>query len=419
MPIFSEIQHENELIEQINYYYYLKPMVVINVRHLQIPLPHPLTELTAANQKYLFRIRATHGLLHVFSAMELINKIEEVYLKYVDGYSAALDEIAGMFSISQDGLLDLVRIAVLFHDSARKGDGMDLWDPQSADNCSNYLAQMRLRADLIELIADTIRYKDEPAEFLRKHQKIHLKVDFLRQLVNMADTLEVIRTRDVFDPHYLPIAHLVNEKIMVQQIIPKLVVPHRQLIIEQGRLAKKGMIDYQGDEYQFDDSDYLPPSGIDLALMAAAYLEKAQHYHLSILEVNQRNLANIIQKAIRGINTYLNEHKHFGIQFFHDGYFSPRYHGALGVRRARYYKSILDGVQYADAEKIKALCALFTSKEGQTLKEAVCRSFNQANEETLRTQFYEWIQPKNNEQNAKNRIDQEIDKYIRRANGFH
>ncbi len=418
MPIFSEIQNENELIEGINYYFYSRPMSVVNFKRLQIPLPQPLRKLISEDKQYIFHIRSSHGLLHVLAAAELVGQIDEIYIQYVEGYTAALDEIAQIFRISQDYLLDLVRIAVLLHDSGREGDGIDLWDAKSADNCRNYLIQMNIRADLAALIADTIRHKDDPKEFQRKYQHIHPKIDFLRHLVNMADTLEVIRTRDIFKPEYMPVANLINEKIMVQQVIPRLVVPHRQLIIEQGRLAKNGEIEFDGNRYQFDDSAYSSQPGTDSQLMFTAYLEKVQRFNLSVLEINQRNLPSVLQRAIRGIETYLNEHRNPGVQFFHNGCFSPRYHSPVELSRARFYRSILKSIEQPNTEKIKALCALFVSKEGNTLKEAVSRSFNQGNEETIRMQLYALIQPDRDEQDVINGVNQDIERYICRANGI-
>ena len=62
---------------------------------------------------------------------------------------------------------------------------------------------------------------------------------------------------------------------------------------------------------------------------------------------------------------------------FHNGFFSPRYHGALGQKRADYYKKELS-VDDTNA-KLKVLYALFTNHDGSTLRDEVLRSLNQVN----------------------------------------
>ena len=46
--------------------------------------------------------------------------------------------------LDEGNLMDLIRIAALFHDSARDGDITDLWDPDSARNCEKYLKEVVL-----------------------------------------------------------------------------------------------------------------------------------------------------------------------------------------------------------------------------------------------------------------------------------
>ena len=82
----------------------------------------------------------------------------------------------------------------------------------------------------------------------------------------------------------------------------------------------------------------------------------------------------------------MDEHKTSGVQWTHNGFFSPRYHGALGLNRARYYARVLAS-EAPDHDKIKVLYALFSGLNGITLKETVLRSFNQVNQELVLKQL--------------------------------
>lgn len=408
-----------QAVEYANYRYYSKPMTVVNLNYLQLPITTPLTQLTS-KEGYSFNIRSSHGLLHTTAAMELIDKIHATYAEHLgERYTSALDEIAKKFKVSCNKLVKLIQIAALFHDSAREGDGMDLWDPQSADACKQFLInEWEISEELAQFIADTIRYKDDPQNFVEAYQSIHGDVDFVRQLVNMADTLEVIRTRDVFKPEYMPIANYISPKMMATRIIPELVVPHRQLIIDQGRLSKDGRIEYTHNEFRYDDSNYAVQSGKDSKKMAEAYLQKSHQYDLSVLEIDQNNLDLVFDRALRGIHTYLDEHKTAGIQFFHNGFFSPRYHGKLGFNRAMFYEQAL-APSLTKAEKTKALYALFASKDGSTLKEAVLRSFNQTNEALVLSQLSVLVkQPSLDSGVPLHQLNEEIKSYVWRANGI-
>ncbi|RUR15282.1 hypothetical protein ELY21_14865 [Legionella sp. km535] len=388
----------SNIIEYVNYHYYSKPMTVINFEKLSLPIPTSLTRLKS-NHGHEFLMRKSHGILHTLSAMELIDKIDHAYTQHVVGYSGAIQEIANCFDIESDDLLMLIRIAVLFHDSAREGDGMDLWDPQSAEACKKYLLSIcKLEASLAELIADLVQYKDEQDVFITKHQAIHRDIDYLRQLVNMADTLEVLRCRDVFKPQYMPIANHVKPEIMLNTIIPELVVPHRMLIIEQGRLTRKARIQYQNDAHKFDDTKYTIDSKTNELSIVEAYVEKARKFEFSIFEITEDNLDDVIDKVLRGINTYKDNYKSSGIQFFHNGFFSPRYHGSLGRNRANVFEAKLKHPGLTSHEKLEVLYALFTNNDGFTLRDEVLRSMNQVNVNVFVEQLKDLIGDMNNAQ---------------------
>lgn len=370
----------SETVDYVNFYYYSAPMSVINLKTLQIPYPVSLTKLQKDEHQFL--IRVSHGLPHVLSAMTLINSIFDAYLTHLDTFNESFNRIAAYVLLTAQDLLHFIKIAVLFHDAGRKGDGLDLWDEDSAELCKKYLLeQCQLEDEVAGFIADTIRFKDNSAAFKNKYAYIHVNVDYIRELVNMADTLEVIRTRNVFKPEFLPISYHVTPETMVNRIIPELVVPHREKILNEGRLSKEGRIDYSKDGYSYQDA-FVHTSGKNFALIAKTYHEACKQYDLSILDIHENNIHQVIERGLRGVQMYLDAHQTSGIQWTHNGFFSPRYHGALGLNRAKYYKNILAS-EASDQDKIKVLYALFSSPNGVTLKETVLRSFNQINQELV------------------------------------
>lgn len=399
----------DEVIDYANFYYYSEPMSVFNIKTLEIPFPISLTEIN--HGVYQFLIRVSHGPLHVISAMELINKIHKTYKIHVKAYEDSFNAVADSFKISPADLLRLIEIAVIFHDSGRKGDGLDLWDEDSAEALYRYLIdECQIEEKLAIFIADTVRYKDDIESFKKKYSN---QAGYICELVNMADALEVIRTRDLFKPKFLPINKHVSAEQMIENIIPNLVVPHRNEIIEQGRLSKEGRIEYKVNGQHYDDSAYVPTSGKDFAKIAKTYKEKCEMHSLSVLDITQDNLSQVFDRASRGIEMYKGEYKESGIQLFHNGFFSPRYHGDRGLNRARYYANQLSLGQSTQT-KVNALCALFTSQDGKTLKEAVLRSFNQTNHALILTQLNRIAA----ELNENNHHEKAIQDYVIEADGF-
>ena len=397
----------DEIVDYVNYHYYSKPMTVVNIKRLQIPFPHPLRDLKTPDGAR-FSVRASHGLLHALSAANLIDKIDEYYTKYVPDYAEFMNESVRYFGIEREKLIQLIKIAALFHDAGRQGDGMDLWDPVSGLACKNYLIE---QCDIAEhvaiIIADTIVYKDDKDIYVNQHSSRHPLIDFFRQLVNMADTLEVIRTRHIFKPEYLPLVAYVTPQQMVEEIIPGLIIPHREHIVKQGRFSKKGLISYESNGFKYEDTNFKSKPGKNFDAMAIAYKETVVEHHLSILNINENNLDELFKKALRGIDTYKNENR-IGIKFFHGGFFAPRYHGKTGYNRAEYYEGILNSPEIVQGDKLKALYALLASHDGATLQEEVLRSFNQTNLSLVKLQIAELLKKSYSAPNLNNELKEHV-----------
>ncbi|AHE66193.1 SidE phosphodiesterase domain-containing protein [Legionella oakridgensis] len=167
--------------------------------------------------------RHHHGILHAIGCMELIPKIHKLYCSHVYNYEHTIAELANAFKISSEDLLTLIQATALFHDSGRQGDGIDYWDKESSDNLYNFLITQNIAPELAQLLKLAIQYKDNQAAFIAESSQIpklahltatNINADYVRQLVNMADTLEVIRVRRVFDYHHLPIMQLPEEVLL-------------------------------------------------------------------------------------------------------------------------------------------------------------------------------------------------------------
>jgi hypothetical protein len=183
-------------------------------RHYGLPLEanknkDGIPELAASNRRY-------HGIMHALGCMDLTPVAHDLYLKHITDYPSTFEAVATHFDISTDDLLTLIKTTTLFHDSARTADGPDLWEKESAKQCSDYLTEKGVTDDLANFLANTILNKDAPGDFSQHLQTLGLtaNADYIRQLVNMADTLEILRVRPNFDSARLSIFSIAEHKIL-------------------------------------------------------------------------------------------------------------------------------------------------------------------------------------------------------------
>jgi hypothetical protein len=73
-----------------------------------------------------------------------------------------------------------VRVAVAFHDSGRRNNGVDLWESDSAANCTRYVLETTGAADYARGVGTLIEKKKKSA-------------DPLKAIVSDADVLEIMR----------------------------------------------------------------------------------------------------------------------------------------------------------------------------------------------------------------------------------
>lgn len=339
-------------------YLYARPLTQFNLGKMVVPSIPSLKSIQTP-QGHAFKIRVSHGILHAIAAMEAIDPILAAYEKHVQNWASQFIALTSGLGLTKKDLIELVKIAVLFHDSARKGDGADLWDNESGDACYTYLTEsLFLEHDIATLIADTIRYKDDSASYVQKHGQ---NSDCLRELVNMADNLEVIRCRDQFKPEYLELfKHVAAEQKL--QLIRELVVPHRDRIFQEGRLHRKGHIVFPG--YQ-DDRTGILKTGYDQKKIAAAYDNACERYpNIALFSYSTASeKEDMFRRVLRGIDTYMQQHDpklsaFSRPRFFANSQFCPAGHTLKDYNRAKCIKIYLLAEQVGIDYKIALIEAL-------------------------------------------------------------
>ena len=116
-----------------------------------------------------------HGRLHICRSIVLAECMANLYSQFVD-----IDRFA-------------IRYAVAFHDSGRQGNGVAIWEADSAVNCYTYLQQ--------KLLIDEPR-AEYISQFIVKKETL---VDINEQITHDADVLEIMRLtgKTGFKPFHL------------------------------------------------------------------------------------------------------------------------------------------------------------------------------------------------------------------------
>lgn len=143
-------------------------------QHFVAALQNNILPIYARHEEEFDRL-GIHGRLHICRSIVLAEVMSSMY-----GNFAQIDRFA-------------IRYAVAFHDSGRQGNGRDIWESASAENCFNYLTQ-------------TLGIEEEYARYVSQSivkQKTPLNIN--QQIADDADTLEIMRLtqRVGFKPSHL------------------------------------------------------------------------------------------------------------------------------------------------------------------------------------------------------------------------
>lgn len=165
--------------------------------------------------------RTHHGIMHAIGCATLVPQIDKLYREHVTDYPETIANISAAFECSEQDFITLVQTAAVFHDSGRQGDGVDRWDHQSSLALEAYLVSQGIPQNLAKLMQLLIQFKDDAAQFAIEVNRLPelggLDAEYVRHLMNTADTLEVIRVRAVFGCEYLPIYSIERSKFYSYQ----------------------------------------------------------------------------------------------------------------------------------------------------------------------------------------------------------
>lgn len=134
----------------------------------------------------------------------------------------------------QDKDIPLIILACLFHDSGRQGEGNDnpLWEAESGLRCQTFMTNKGFPIDQADLCRDAIMSKDVPGS---------RPTSLIRQLLHLADGLEVIRVREKgqFNPLLLQVNNPELDRYIVSQHFAGLAQKVEHVINSQSDLARK------------------------------------------------------------------------------------------------------------------------------------------------------------------------------------
>jgi len=152
--------------------------------------------------------------------------------------------------------IKLIQIAALLHDSARQGDGVDLWDNESGELLYDYLIAIGVTPKQAHQMAEAMANKDAEAKYYRLDINENTKIkswkliapapkkNIYQKIIHDADCLDIIRARDHFDANYLDFYKEVASQI------PDAFEEMARLIVEA-----RSLITLQGDHPQCQDSE--------------------------------------------------------------------------------------------------------------------------------------------------------------------
>jgi len=177
--------------------------------------------------------RQIHGIQHVTRAAINIPIFANLYRRFGNAEALALN--------NED--IKLLQIAALFHDSAREGEGVDLWDQDSGLFFYEYVTKTLGFSPLkAKLFAEAIANKDaDEANYYELIDMAWVKREakspknIYQKLIHDADCLEIIRARDHFDANYLDFyKDIAKSNDEAFTIMAKIITEARSLIASQG-----------------------------------------------------------------------------------------------------------------------------------------------------------------------------------------
>jgi hypothetical protein len=180
------------------------------------------TDYVVTLQSLNERSRIIHGLTHacrVAVYVVVLHNFQKIVIHSAAENSfpvKAMRFFTEKFGIAEDTILILTKIAAFFHDSARESDATeDYWDARSAENYYDFLVNIGVTEQLARFFANSIKYKDAQQLSCNIIEKYYRELfenlseeevaycHYIRNLINAADTVDVMRCAPEFYGFYL------------------------------------------------------------------------------------------------------------------------------------------------------------------------------------------------------------------------
>lgn len=150
--------------------------------------------------------RPIHGAMHasrtVIWALIMHGFLQKIIPEYVQD---SMGKISRFIGCDAEQALLIILITMACHDVARKGEGKDLWEQESAEYCQKFLMD-RIKAPqhVAVLFSKAIHYKDVRNSYIDELEKLDIVreeliyFNYIANLINLGDNLDLMRCVENF-----------------------------------------------------------------------------------------------------------------------------------------------------------------------------------------------------------------------------
>ncbi|QMT61164.1 SidE phosphodiesterase domain-containing protein [Legionella sp. PC997] len=170
----------------------------------------PLDGSIKDNLKNGFIERMIHGATHASRAalwsLVIHNFLQKTSSDFVN---EAIAKIARQLDIEAEELFLLILITMICHDAARRGEGKDVWEDESAKIAHKVLVELGLDEDKAKLFSLAIKFKDKPEEYALQLKQLGIESQdfdafgYIRSIINLGDNLDLMRCVGDFKAKYI------------------------------------------------------------------------------------------------------------------------------------------------------------------------------------------------------------------------
>lgn len=231
--------------------------------------------------------RPHHGLMHVSRVAFYVEVLHDLHRIHQNpATSKKIKKLTTELHITEKDLLNYTVCTAFLHDVARKGDGPDKWDKDSAKQAKDLLIQHKANLPIKDpaiahIFSEIIHFKDAPKDYQESVQaylaehKMEIDVEamlYLHSLIHDADVIDVMRVRSRFDISYLYCSKLFSTQESSKDLI-SLIGSAGKLIEDQNDAAYACIL-----HNPYSDRNSCYPHKIKLIQKRTYDLEEKQTY---------------------------------------------------------------------------------------------------------------------------------------------